>query len=71
MESSDTGDAKLKLTIKLMTNNLTVEVNKTDTIFQVKQKIKEQIQAEEADQKLIYKGKNLIEFVRKNSQGRR
>ena len=57
----------LKLTVKLMTSNLTVEAYKTETILQVKQKIKEQIQAEEADQKLIYKGKNLIAFVRKNS----
>jgi len=67
MVSPSTGDEMLKLTVKLMTSNLTVEANKTDTVLQVKQKIKEQIQAEEADQKLIYKGKNLIAFARKNS----
>jgi len=67
MQSNSTGNEMLKLTVKLMTSNLTVEAYKTETILQVKQKIKEQIQAEEADQKLIYKGKNLIAFVRKNS----
>lgn len=56
MASSGADGDKITLTIKLMTSNLTVEVNKADTVLQVKQKVKEQISAEEADQKLIYKG---------------
>lgn len=59
MASSEGGGDKLTLTIKLMTSNLTVEALKTDTLLQVKGKIKAQINAEEADQKLIYKGKLL------------
>lgn len=50
-------EEKLKINIKLMTSTLSVEVDKTATVLNVKEKVKEQMGAEIGDQKLVYKGR--------------
>ena len=47
---------KVKLNIKMMNNTLAIEVDKKATVLNMKQTIKEQTQANEDEQKLIYKG---------------
>ena len=49
-------DNKLKINIKLMNSSLSVEIENTATILMLKTKIKETTKAEEADQKIIFKG---------------
>lgn len=46
----------LKLNIRTMNSTLTVEVEKTGKVLDLKKKIKEQTQASEDEQKVIYKG---------------
>ncbi len=45
----------------MMNSTISIEVDKNATVLQMKQKIKEQTNAEEADQKLIYKGLDFVE----------
>jgi hypothetical protein len=47
---------KIKISIKLMNSTFEVEIEKAASILNLKQKIKEIQKAEEADQKIIYKG---------------
>lgn len=49
-------DDKVKINIKYLSNALIVEVEKTANILTLKKKIKEKTNANENDQKLIFKG---------------
>ena len=49
-------DPILKLNIRLMTDNISIEAKKSDSVLIIKQKIKEKLKVEEKDQRLIYKG---------------
>ena len=49
-------EGKIKVNIKLMNATISVEIEKTATVLNLKQKIKEQTKANEDDQKVIYKG---------------
>ena len=61
---------QLKLNIKMMNSTLNIEISKTATVLETKTKIKEQVHADEADQKLIYKGENVrLQYYRKDTEG--
>lgn len=49
-------DNILKINIKLMNSSFTVDIDNKATILMLKTKIKETTKAEEADQKIIFKG---------------
>ncbi|MDR3736766.1 MAG: ubiquitin family protein [Acidobacteriaceae bacterium] len=63
---------KLKLNVKMMNSTLSVEVAKGAKVLDLKKQIKEQTQAAEDEQKIIYKGSlSAGSSRRQDPQGRR